>query len=250
MDDLSLVTLLWLFGIALVAGTIDAMAGGGGLLCLPGLLAAGLDPLAASATNKLQSVFGSFSATLHFWREGRLRLREHVVPAAASFFGALLGAASLAALDPQFLRQLIPLLLIAVALWVLLSPGLGQVKRQARLSYRRLGLTVVPLIGCYDGFLGPGTGTFFALSSVALLGLTLDEATVRAKLYNVMSNLGALTFFLFGGHIVWLAGAVMALGQLIGGNLGARLILRHGTSVIKPLLVVMSLAMSAKLLLW
>ena len=248
MEDLSLVTLLGLFVIALVAGTIDAMAGGGGLLCLPGLLAAGLAPIAASATNKMQSVFGSFSAAWHFWREGRLSLKEQWLPAAASFVGAVAGAASLAALDPQFLKRLIPFLLMAVALWLLLSPGLGRVRRRARLSERTLALTVVPAIGCYDGFLGPGTGTFFALSAVALLGVTLEEATVRAKLYNFMSNLGALSFFLLGGHIVWPVAAVMAVGQVVGGSLGARLVLKHGTGLIKPLLVVMSLAMSVRLL--
>jgi uncharacterized protein len=247
MDAIPFLTLLWLFLLAAVAGIVDAMAGGGGLLTLPALLAVGLDPVSALATNKSQGIFSSLSATIHFRRKGKLKLREHIVPAGAAFIGGFLGATSISMANPQFLKMLVPFLLIAVALWVLFSQQLGHVQRKARISFAACALTLIP-VGFYDGFLGPGAGTFYALGMVGLLGLTLHEATLRAKIYNFASNLGGLSFFLFSGHIVWAYGLTMIAGTIIGGNIGARLIIRHGTNLIKPVLVAMSLAMSAKLL--
>lgn len=240
--------LLSLFVLALVAGTIDAMAGGGGLLTVPGLMATGIPPVSALATNKFQAIFSSMSATLHFWREGRLELRALWRPAVMSMLGAASGAASLSFVDPGLLKALVPFLLIGVCGWLLLSQDFGREPGPARLPFWLVGFTFVPLIGAYDGFFGPGTGTFFALGLVALLGIGLDQATAQAKLYNFMSNLGALAFFLVKGHIVWPFAIVMACGMMAGGSLGARLVIRHGTGLIKPLLIVMSLVMSLRLL--
>ena len=247
--DADLLTYGGLFVLALVAGTVDAMAGGGGLLTVPGLFATGLEPVSVFATNKVQGIFSSLSASVHFWRQGKVNLRENAWPALASFAGAAAGAASLTLIDPQLLRDAVPYLLIAVAIWVLFSPKLGHVESKAHLSTNAYGLTLVPLIGFYDGFFGPGTGTFFALSMVALRGHTLSEATVRAKLFNLASNVGALSVFIFAGHIAWVYGIVMAAGMIIGGNIGARLVLKHGTALIRPLLVIVSIAMSIRLLL-
>jgi uncharacterized protein len=237
-----------LFVLALVAGTIDAMAGGGGLLTVPGLMATGIPPIAALATNKMQAIFSSLSATVHFWRSGRLNLRACWHPALMSMAGAACGAASLTFIDPGTLRTLVPFFLIGVCGWLLLSEDFGKKPGRARLSFAATSFTLVPLIAAYDGFFGPGTGTFFAFGLVTLLGIGLDQATMQAKLYNFMSNLGALLFFLASGHIVWPFAVVMACGMIVGGSIGARLVLRHGTGLIKPILIVMSLAMSARLL--
>ena len=248
MNDISVLSLVGFFFLALVAGIIDAMAGGGGLLNLPALMAAGLPPTSAIATSKFQGIFSSLSATVHFWRMGKVRLREHWLPAFGAFFGSIGGAISLTYINADILRVLVPFFLIGIALWLLLSPKLGDIPRTARLSLIAYALIFIPFIGFYNGFFGPCTGTFFALGSVALLGLKLGEATIQAKLYNFMSTLGSLLFFLFDGHVVWTYGCVMAVGTIIGGTIGARLILRHGTSLIKPVLVTVSLLMSLKLL--
>ncbi len=237
-----------LFGLALVAGTIDAMAGGGGLLTVPGLMATGIPPIAVLATNKMQAIFSPLSATMHFWRSGRLNVRALWRPALLSMLGAAGGAASLTFIDPDTLRTLVPFLLIGVCGWLLLSEDFGHTPRPARLTFAATSITLVPLVAAYDGFFGPGTGTFFAIGLVSLLGIGLDQATMQAKLYNFMSNLGALLFFLVEGHIVWPFAIVMACGMIAGGSIGARLVLRHGTKLIKPLLIAMSLAMSAHLL--
>jgi uncharacterized membrane protein YfcA len=240
--------LVLLFFLAVFAGLIDTMAGGGGLLVVPGLMASGLDPISAFATNKLQAIFGTASATFQFWRKGRVRLKEHLFPAGMAFLSAVCGAATLSYLDPRILNAVIPFVLVSVALLLLLKPNLGDVPRKARMSRLAGAFTLIPLIGFYDGFFGPGTGTFFALGAVAVLGIGLEEATIHAKIYNFMSNLGGLLFFIGSGRPAWVYGTVMAAGTLVGGNLGARLVLKHGVGVIKPLVVAMSLALSARLL--
>jgi uncharacterized membrane protein YfcA len=240
--------LVLLFALAVFAGLIDTMAGGGGLLVVPGLMAAGLDPISAFATNKLQAIFGTASATVQFWRRGRVRLKDHLFPAGVAFLSAVCGAATLSYLEPRLLSAIVPFILISVALLLLLKPSLGEIARTARMSRLAGAFTLIPLIGFYDGFFGPGTGTFFALGAVAVLGDRLEEATIHAKIYNFMSNLGGLLFFIGSGRPAWVYGAVMAAGTLIGGNLGARLILKHGVGVIKPLIVAVSLALSTRLL--
>jgi len=240
--------LLGLFVLALVAGTIDAMAGGGGLLTVPGLMATGIPPISALATNKMSAIFSPLSATLHFWHSGRIDIAKLWLPALLALLAAACGAASLSFIDPSVLKKLVPFLLIAICGWLLLSEDLGKAPGKPRFSFALISVTLIPLVAAYDGFFGPGTGTFFALGMVGLAGFTLDQATIEAKLYNLMSNLGALLFFLVKGHIVWPFAIVMACGMVAGGAIGARLVIRHGTSLIKPLLIVMSLAMSARLL--
>lgn len=240
--------LFGLFVLALVAGTIDAMAGGGGLLTVPGLMATGIPPVSALATNKFQAIFSSLSATVHFWREGRIDLKALWRPAVMSMLGAACGAACVSFIDPSLLKSLVPFLLIGVCGWLMLSQDFGRKPGKPHLSFFVASFSFVPLIGFYDGFFGPGTGTFFALGMVALLGMGLDQATMHAKLYNLMSNAGALAFFLVKGHIVWSYGIVMACGMVAGGSLGARLVIKHGTGLIRPLLIVTSLAMSLRLL--
>jgi uncharacterized protein len=248
MIETDLLHLVLLFFLAVAAATIDAMAGGGGLLTVPGLLATGLDPVTALGTNKFQGTFGALSSTYRFWRSGKLDLKKYLSSSLFAFAGGLAGAATVMVVKPDTLKSIIPFLLIAIACWVLFSPKLGDVPTKAKIPFITYIGFFIPFIGFYDGFLGPGAGSFYALSAVALLGLKLDEATARAKLYNFMSNLAPLLFFLAQGKIFWLFGGVMAVGNLIGGQIGARLVIRHGTGVIRPLLVVISFAMSAKLL--
>ncbi len=248
MVETDLLHLAILFAIALIASTIDAMAGGGGLLTLPALMATGLDPVTALATNKFQGTFGSLSATYHFWRTGKLDLIKYFPGALFAFFGSLAGGVVVMEMNPDLLKTIIPFLLIGIACWVLCSPTLGDSRTKAKISFAIYIVFFVTLIGFYDGFFGPGTGSFFALSGVALLGIKLDEATARAKLYNFMSNVASLLFFIIQGKIFWLFASVMAVGNFMGGQIGARLVIHHGTQLIRPILVIMSVAMSIKLL--
>jgi uncharacterized protein len=239
--------ILLLMAAAFVAGTIDAMAGGGGLITLPALLAAGVPPVAAVATNKLQSAFGTGGAVLAFARKGHIDLKRFALPAAASLAGSALGAWLLTRIDPGFLAGLLPLLLVAMALYFLLAPRMTDEDRHS-LAGRPALIAVAFAIGCYDGFFGPGTGSFFTTALVAVFGLGLIRAVAHTKLLNFASNIAALAVMIAGGHVLWILGFAMALGSVAGGQLGAHLAIRFGAGAARPLLILMSLALTAKLL--
>lgn len=233
---------------AFVAGIVDALAGGGGLITIPALMAAGVPPIQAIATNKLQSSFGTAGAVLAFARKGRIDFRRVLWPAAAAFAGSVGGALALQAVDPSFLAGLVPVLLVAMAAYFLLAPRASETDTRARLGRTAL-VAVMFAIGFYDGFFGPGAGSFMATALVALFGMGLVSATAHTKFLNLASNLAALATLVVGGQVLWLVGLVMAAASIAGGQLGAHLALgRAGARLIRPLLVLMSLALTVKLL--
>lgn len=245
--ELELFTLLALFGVALVAGFIDAIAGGGGLLTVPALLATGMPPALVLGTNKLQSSFGSFSATWFYARKGLL---EWVIiwPAViCTFIGAAIGTLAVQTIDAAILERLLPFLLMAFACYFYFSPRVSDAESQRRLTPMAFALLVGGGVGFYDGFFGPGTGSFFAIGFVALAGFGMARATAHTKLLNFTSNIASLLFFTLGGKVVWSVGLCMALGQFIGARMGSKLVLKKGVKLIKPLLVTVSLLMSVKL---
>ncbi|KLU16740.1 MULTISPECIES: sulfite exporter TauE/SafE family protein [Xenorhabdus] len=238
----------FLFLVAMVAGFIDSIAGGGGLLTIPALLSMGVSPVQALATSKLQAIGSSFSASLYFIRRGVVDLRSQRFAIFMTIIGAMLGALLVQFVSPDFLRYLLPALVIIIGLYFLLVPNIGAEDRQRRLGPMAFGCLAGCGIGFYDGVFGPGTGSFFALSYVMLCGYNLAKATAHAKVLNLASNIGALGFFVLGGQILWLAGVVMLVGQIIGARLGASLVLSKGKKLIRPLLVTISFLMSIKLL--
>ncbi len=247
MDFLTPEMLGMLFAVGLLAGFVDAIAGGGGLLSIPALLAAGFPPTAALATNKLQSSFGALSATIRFVRRGEVNPGAMRTMIACTFIGSAAGAILVQLLDSSFLRDVIPILLIGIALYLLLSPKAGDFDVQQRIGEHAFAVTVGTGLGFYDGFFGPGTGTFFAIAFVSLLGHNLRRATAHTKLVNLTSNLAALLFFVAGGQVVWSVGLLMGGGQYVGAQLGAHMVIRNGARVVRPMLVVASIAITAKL---
>lgn len=240
--------LITLFFVALIAGFIDAIAGGGGLLTVPALLSAGLPPADALATNKLQSVGGSFSATLYFVRQKAVDLAEQKIAIIFTFIGAIVGAVIVQFLEADFLRRLLPILVIAVGLYFLFTPQLGSWDSQRRLSSTAFGVIIGLSIGFYDGFFGPGTGSFFCVAYVVLAGYNLAKATAHAKVLNFTSNLASLLFFILGNKVIWSIGLVMLAGQFIGARVGAKMVLTKGQKLIRPMLIVLSFIMSIKLI--
>jgi len=233
--------------VAALAGFIDAIAGGGGLLVIPAFLFAGVPPLAALGTNKLQSVFGTAMALRNYWRSGLVQWNPNRLTVALVFFGAIAGALVVHWVGSEPLRLIIPLLLLTSAIYVLVSPRMTDEDAHHRLSpagYR----PVATAIGFYDGFFGPGAGTFYTTSLVALRGYGLTRATAVAKLVNLTSALATLLLFALAGHILWLLGLCMAAGAVAGGWVGSHTALRFGAGVIRPLLVLVSLALTARLL--
>lgn len=244
----SVEVLAFLAGVALVAGFIDAMAGGGGLLTIPALLSTGIPPVFAIATNKLQSTFGTGGAFVAFARKGHIDFRRYAGPALFVFAGAALGSYVLQRIDSSFLAGLVPVLLIAMAIYFLVSPTVGEADRHARLGSAGM-LLLVAAIGFYDGFFGPGTGSFFTTALVALGGLGLIRAIAHAKFFNFASNVASLVVLIGAGKILWVPGFCMAVASIIGNQLGAFAAIRFQGRGVRPLLVVMSLALTAKLLL-
>jgi uncharacterized membrane protein YfcA len=241
-------TLLALCGVGILAGFCDAIAGGGGLIAVPALLAAGVPPVAALATTKLQSVIGTAAAALTYWRKGFVSLRPLLIAVPVTLAAAYLGAVSVNHIDASLLQIAMPITLIVVALYFLLSPKLGDVERHSRLRWDIFVPVMGAIIGFYDGFFGPGAGSLFTLGFVALFGLGMTRAAGHTKILNLASNLGALALFIPAGQVLWPAALVMAVGQLVGGYLGARTGIRFGARIIRPLVVVVSVALALKLL--
>lgn len=248
MLDLSLDLVLMLVGAAFAAGFVDAIAGGGGLITVPALLLAGIPPTQALATNKVQGVFGAATAAISYARRGLVDLRSQGRSAAIAFAGGLAGALCVTAVPTELLRYVLPVVLIGIALFFALKPGLNDVDRAQRISPMLFGLTVVPAVAFYDGLLGPGTGAFLMLGFVMLAGYGVLKATAHTKLLNFASNLGGLVAFAAVGKPLWLLGAAMAVAQIAGASLGARLAMRIGARIIKPLLVITSTGLALRLI--
>jgi len=245
--ELTVELVAFLMAVAFVAGTVDAIAGGGGLLTVPALLAAGASPAAALGTNKLQSTFGTATAVLTFARKGRIDLRRFGAPALAALTGSIGGAFVLTRIDPAFLSGLIPALLVAMAIYYALKPTLGDEDRHGH-ARPLLLLAVALAIGFYDGFFGPGTGSFLTTMLIAVFGLGTINAIAHTKLLNFASNVGSLAVLLTAGEVLILPGLAMAAASIAGGYLGAHGAMRFGGKAVRPLLIVMCLALTAKLL--
>ncbi|TPM25954.1 TSUP family transporter [Mesorhizobium sp. B2-3-4] len=248
MIDLSIQTIAMLAFAGFAAGFVDSIAGGGGLITIPALLLAGFSPVEALGTNKLQGMFGSGSATIHYASKGHVDLRRQLPSALLALTGSAVGALLATVVPGDLLRALLPLVLIAIALYFALKPNMNDVDRVERLSPFLFGVTMVPAIGFYDGVFGPGAGSFYMLAFVTLAGYGVLKATAHTKLLNFASNIGGFIVFAAVGVIFWKIGLMMGVAQFLGARLGASLAMRIGARLIKPLLVIVCVALAVKLL--
>ncbi len=240
--------LVLLFFVGLAAGFIDAIAGGGGLITVPALLWAGLDPQTALGTNKMQSVFGTAMAVRRYSHAGLMNWRELRLAILATFLAAVLGTWVVTRVSNEHLAKMVPWLLLALAVYLLASPRLGVAAARERLGAASFGLLAGGLLGFYDGFFGPGTGAFWTLACVALRGMALTHSIAYTKVVNLTSNLASLVVFLAAGLIRFDIALVMIGGQLLGGRLGAGMAVKHGAPFIRVVFVSVVLALTAKLL--
>ena len=247
---LDLTILVALGFVGLLAGFVDAIAGGGGLIALPALLAAGVPPIAAFGTNKLQSVVGTAMAATTYWRKGFISLKALSLAIPLTLVGAFLGALAVKSIDTSVLSLAVPLALICIALYFVFSPKLTDDDRHARFAFAIYAPIMGFVIGFYDGLFGPGTGSFMTMGFVTLFGLGLTRAAGNTKVLNLTSNIGALALFIPSGDVVWPIAGVMIIGQLIGGYLGALTGIRFGAKLIRPLVVVVSIGLAVKLLVF
>jgi hypothetical protein len=165
-----------------------------------------------------------------------------------AFIGSALGTIAVQLIDASVLQLLLPFLILAIGGYFLFSKKISEEDKQQLLTPTLFSFTAALGVGFYDGFFGPGTGSFFALAFVSLAGYGLAKATAHAKVLNFSTNIASLIFFALGGKVVWLLGALMLVGQALGATLGSRMVMTKGTKIIRPLVVTMSIAMSVKLL--
>ena len=247
--QLSIDMVALLFGVAMIAGCVDTIAGGGGLIVLPTMLMVGISPAAALATNKFQGSGGTLVASLYFLRKRIVHLRDLKLKVLMTFFGAVLGVWLVLQIESTVLKAIIPFLLIGMGAYFALSPQLGVTDQKQRMAHGPFSLLIAPWLGFYDGFFGPGTGMFMALSLVSLRGYNLTKATAHTKILNCTSNVSSLLYFLAFGEVYWRVGLVMLAGQVIGSSIGARIVLAKGAALIRPVVAIVCFLMALKLLL-
>lgn len=236
-------SLLILVSAAFLAGTIDAVVGGGGLIQIPALFAVYPAESAATlfGTNKCASVVGTLNASWRYARQVKMPWRTILPAALAAFVFSYLGAAAVAWLPKDLIRPLILLLLVVAAVYTLKRKDFGQVHRPMHAGHRELASAVLlgGVIGFYDGFFGPGTGSFLIFLFVRYFGFDFLHASASAKVVNVATNLAALGYFLPNGYVIALLALVMALANVSGSIAGTWLALRHGSAFIRQVFLLL-----------
>lgn len=226
--------LIILFATGLTAGTVDAIAGGGGLISVPVLMALGLPIHTVLGTNKLQSSIGTAVATLNYFRHGFISLQSILIGVISVLIGAALGSITAQMISGAILSKFIILLLIIIFIYSVYRPTFGLEDKEPRLSKNIFYLIFGLILGFYDGFFGPGAGSFWAFALMYFLGYNLAKATAYTKIFNLESNLVALFFFILGNNVNYKIGLTMACGQIIGGKLGSQLVIKKGAQWVRP----------------
>jgi uncharacterized protein len=224
-----------------LAGTIDAIAGGGGLISLPVLILTGMPAHIALGTNKLQASFGTGIATYNYFKKGLITSNTFFSGLFFGFVGTVGGAFLASYLTNRVLMQIIPIFMIGIFLYNIFSPKFGLQEQLPKMKERFFYLLFGFLLGFYDGFFGPGTGTLWIAALIFFLGYNLVKATAYTKIFNLKSNLIACMYFGFIHQVNYKIGVVMALGQLAGGRLGSQLAIRHGASLIRVIFLMVIL---------
>ncbi|QIS19905.1 TSUP family transporter [Nocardia terpenica] len=241
-----------LLAAATAAGWVDAVVGGGGLIILPTLLlvAPTLAPQTALGTNKIAAFCGTSAATITFARKVPMRWRLLLPGAAIAAVTAGAGSAAVALIDRRYFVPIVMVVLVGVAIFVTLRPSLGRTMATHPPTRRKTILVIAlaaGLIGCYDGLLGPGTGTFLIITFATLLGTEFVRAAAMAKVINCGSNLGALILLGATGHILWALGAAMAVANVLGAVVGSRMALARGAGFVRAVLLIVVTAMVVRL---
>ncbi|WP_300460275.1 TSUP family transporter [Desulfobacula sp.] len=235
VPDLTIQTYLLLFLTGLCSGFVDSIAGGGGLIALPILFSVGLPPEIALGTNKLQGSFGTLAASYNYIKKGVVKFDESLIGILFTLIGAMLGALTIQWMAAGVIAELVPVLLFLVFIYTLFSKNLGYGFGHPRMP-RHLFYVVFGLgLGFYDGFFGPGTGSFWTAALLILLGLNMKKASGITRIMNFTSNIVALTVFIIGGNVLYSAGFCMAVGQVIGARAGSSLAIKKGVGFIRPI---------------
>ncbi len=243
--DLSTLFILIAFGF--FASFIDSVVGGGGLISLPALLFSGLNPATAVATNKLASTMGSLTSNIMFYRSGNINIKTGIKLFPLSVIGSILGAWTVHWINPNVLKPLMLVMLGGIAIYTILKKDWGSVSTPKKLSISHFIIFTLLIfaIGFYDGFLGPGTGSFLIFTFL-LIGYDFLKAAGNAKFLNLGSNMGALLMFIYLGQVNFTFGIIMGLAQIAGGVIGSKFAIKKGTGYIRALFITVSFLLLAK----
>lgn len=246
LANYSLELLSLLFLVAVIAGLLDTLAGGGGLISLPALILSGVPPLAALGTNKLQGSMGTATASYMMLKNKRINWDNVKFLMLTAFIGAVFGTVAVQFINTDVLTFVIPIVLLFIAIYFLISPKPTKTQGKPKVSNQKYKNIVIPFIGYYDGMFGPGTGSFFALSGVSCRGHDLITSTAIAKPLNFATNIASLIVFLFAGQIVWVIGISMMLGQVLGAWLGSHFLFKINPAYLRIIVVLMCSGMLLK----
>ena len=246
--NFSIEILTFLFFVGVVAGFLDTLVGGGGLLAVPALLLSGIPPIYVLGTNKFQGSMGTGIATFLLFRKKKLDWNSVKNLMLASFIGSIVGGVIIQFVDTQFLSFVIPIVLVFIAIYFIISPKPKSTVSNSKPN-KKFELFAVPVVGFYDGMFGPGAGSFFAMTGVMLKKLEIIQATILAKPLNFASNIAGFIVFFSFGHIAFLIGLLMMMGQMIGAFFGTHYLLKANPLIIRFLIVIISISMLIKYML-
>jgi len=235
-----------LFAVAVFAGFIDTLAGGGGLITIPALILSGMPPLLALGTNKFQACVGSGTAAIMMFRKKKVTFEEVKYLMLMAFIGSVIGTICLQFIDIEVLNFVIPMVLLLIGIYFIFMPKASSVKSEPKMSQRTYRYTAVPFIGLYDGMFGPGTGSFLSLSAIALRGMELVRATALAKPMNFATNIASVFIFLLYGQIIFTVGIIMMAGQAIGAYTASHFLLKINPLYLRIIVIVMCFLMLLK----
>lgn len=229
---------------AFCSGFIDAIAGGGGLITVPALLSVGIPPHVALATNKAQAVFGSATAAFMFYKKGFYTIKEVALGVIFTLIGAIVGTRAVLLMNADFLRFIIPFLLVGILIYTIFSPKLGDEANSPKFNQKILYAFFGFCLGFYDGFFGPGTGSFWTFALISLVGLSMKSAIAQTKAFNFTSNIVSLSVFILGGEILWIVGLSMGIASMLGGIFGSNFVIKKDIKIIRAIfLFVVSLVL-------
>ena len=247
MESLDLINILFFVIAGFVAAFIDSTVGGGGLISVPALMSTGLPVNLVLGTNKMGSSMGAVTSVISFWRSGNLNKKMVVALAPLSMIGSACGAYTVTIIPQDFMRNLVVIMLIGIALYTYRHKDWGSVKGKKNFSMLSLiGAFVLALVmGFYDGFFGPGTGTFLIFGFL-FLGCDFITAAGNAKALNTASNLAGLATFIYNGSVVWVYGLIMGASMIVGAYFGTRMAIKHGVGYIRPLFLTVTTLLIGK----
>ena len=228
--------LLFLTGI--LAGIIDTLAGVGGLIALPALLLTGISPIQALATNKIQSIMGTGTATFMMLKYKKINIKNLIPIMMISLFSSLIGTIIIQFIDNKSLEFIVPIIIFLILLFFLFSKSFENIKSKPRISEKFYSILIAPIIGFYDGMFGPGTGIFYTSTGISLRGFDLIKSTANAKALNFSTNAGAVIVFLYFGKVIFSLGLSMILGQFIGARIGSKLLIHIDPKLLRLFVII------------